>query len=49
MDFINITEPGVPYNVRIAAVNRAGPGVFRESVSFTTELGISHLPLDNIH
>ena len=32
------TEPGVPYNVSIAAVNRAGPGEFSLSIYFTREL-----------
>ena len=31
---------GVPYNVSIAAVNRAGPGEFSVIIHFTQELGI---------
>ena len=34
------TEAGVPYNVSIAAVNRAGPGEFSVFIHFTRELGI---------
>ena len=37
-NIIFITEPGVPYNVSIAAVNRAGPGEFSVSIYFTREL-----------
>ena len=36
---VNTPEPGVPYNVSIAAVNRAGPGEFSVSIYFTRQLG----------
>ena len=32
--------PGVPYNVRIAALNGAGQGEFSVSIHFTRELGM---------
>ena len=34
-----LSVPGVPYNVSIAAVNRAGPGEFSVFIHFTKELG----------
>ena len=37
--FCIIVEPGVPYNVSIAAVNRAGSGEVTASIHFTRELG----------
>ena len=35
-------EPGVPYSVSIAAVNRAGLGEISTNIVFTRELGIYH-------
>ena len=35
-----ISGAGVPYNVSIAAVNRAGPGEFSVFIHFTRELGM---------
>ena len=35
-----ISGAGVPYNVSIAAVNRAGPGDFSMFIHFTRELGM---------
>ena len=36
---LRIVEPGVPYNVSIAAVNRAGMGEVSAMITFTRELG----------
>ena len=38
------TAAGVPYNVSIAAVNRAGPGEFTVFIHFTRELAPSIAP-----
>ena len=43
-DFILFTAAGVPYNVSIAAVNRAGPGEFTVFIHFTRELTPSIAP-----
>ena len=39
-----LTAAGVPYNVSIAAVNRAGPGEFTVFINFTRELRPSIAP-----
>ena len=38
---VNSLEPGVPYHVRVAAVNRAGQGEIRTTINFTRELSKS--------
>ena len=46
LNYYTYLEPGVPYNVSIAAVNRAGLGAINGMILFTRELGkMMHLLL----